>query len=263
MTVHVGGTFQILIDDAANSIYTDPASSTKLSGTPPAGGGQLVDYTRALGGTGIQQPFLEPLVVADGDTISLAIVLDAIQTLHMSVSGGGANLVFQENQIPVNIFPTLQTPGVARYLTSAATAQSYNDSSVLANVVRVYYASDGQPMYLFDEQTAGMVNQCSTPAAAYPVDPANVTPLNDGSKIGGWLGRDSTLTTCWVVPGQRDFSAYRAYMTLGSAANVGDSATLSCQATTAPTPPSSGMTYASGCPPITPAGTAALTLVAQ
>jgi hypothetical protein len=265
MTVHINGTFDVKVADATNGIYTDPASSTKLSTTAPAGGPAFVAYTRPLGGTGVEQAFATPLTVNEGDTISLAVVLDAIQTLRVTVSNSGSTLAFGDmNQIPVNIFPTLTTPGIARYLTTSGTAESYNDDSVLANIVRVYYAAGGgQPVYLFTEQTAGAINGCSTPAPAYPVDPAMSTPLTSGGKLGGWLGRDSTQTTCWAVPNDIAYATYRAYFTLGNAAAVGDTATLSCDATTAPTPPTSGSTYASGCPSITADATATLTLVAE
>ena len=266
MTVFVNGTFEVLVNDAVNDIYTDPAATTKLSSTAPSGGATPVPYTRPLGATGIEQQFATPLTLAEGDTLSLAIVLDAIHTLHVDVTDSGASLAFiNQDQIPVNIFPTLTTPGVARYLTTANTAESYNDSLVLANIVRVYYdaGSTGAALYAFTEQTAGTINGCSTPAPAYPVDPAMATPNGAGGKLGGWLGRDFTLTTCWVVPNMPDYSQYRAYFTLGDTANVGDTATLSCEQTTAPTPPSSGSTYSSGCPAITADATATLMLVAQ
>jgi len=38
---------------------------------------------------------------------------------------------------------------------------------------------------------------------------------------------------------------------MGKVPNIGDSTTLRCAQTTSPTPPSSGSTYASGCPPMT------------
>lgn len=262
MTLFVGGTYEVLIDDATNGFYTDPAAPSKLSTTAPSGGAQFITYTRPLGGGGAQQQFLAPVTVNEGDTLSLNIVLDAIHTVHVQVSGTSLSFV-DPDQVPVNVFPTLQKPGVARYLTTANTADSYNDSLVLANIMRAYYGSDGQPLYAFPEQTAGMINQCSTPAPAYPTDPAMSTPLNDGSRLGGWLGRDSTQTTCWVVPNDKAVTTYRAYFTLGNATTVGDMATLSCQKTTSPTPPSSGSTYAAGCPPITPDATANLQLVAQ
>ncbi len=263
MTIHINGTFEVLVNDVADGIYTDPAAVSKLSSTAPSGGAGFIQYTRPLGGTGIESQFPTPLVVAEGDTVSLAVVLDAIQTLRISVSG--SVLSFGDmNQIPVNIFATLDAPGVARYLTTSGTAESYNDSSVLANIVRVYYAANnGQPVYLFTEQTAGAINGCSTPAPAYPIDPSTSITYGDGSKIGGWLGRDSSQTTCWAVGSNKEWTGYRAYFTLGNTTAVGDSATLSCDATASPTPPTSGSTYASGCPAITADATGSLTLVAQ
>jgi len=264
MTVFVDGTFDVLINDATNGIYTDPASSSKLSATAPGGGAAFVQYVRPLGMSGIEQQFPTPITVTESDTISLAVVLDAIQTLPILVSSSGSSLAFKDlHQFPVNVFPTLSTPGVVKYFTSANTAESYNDSSVLANIVRVYEASGGgQPVYLMFHQTASPIS-CATPAPAYPVDPAMSASTIAGSKLGGWLGRDSSETTCWVVPVDSTYAAYKAVFSLTNAVNVGDSATVACDATSTPTPPTSGSTYASGCPTFTPDASTTLQLVAK
>jgi len=258
MTLFVDGTFQLQLSDAVNGIYTDSTSASLLATTAPAAGTSLVEYARPLGASGVEQLFATPLVVGDGDSVSLAIVLDAIQTLHISVSNSGTTLALTDmDQFPVDVFPTLDAPGVARYLTTANTASSYNDSLVLANILRVYYAAgtNGQPTYAFPEQTAGMINGCALPAPAYPADHAT-------SGLGGWLGRDAAGTTCWAS--SRDsWMSYEAYFTLADVSSVGSSAALSCEHTTAPTPPSSGATYASGCPAITATATAQMMLVAQ
>lgn len=269
MTVFVNGEFEILVSDATNGIHTDPASATGLSATAPAGGAAFVPYSRPLGATGVEQQFPAPLVVGSGDTISLSVVMDAVQTVILDVSGGGTVLAFNGSSwSPVNLFPTLGAPGVARYFTTAGTADSYNDSVVLANILRVYYAagSNGQPVYSLNQQVANTINTCAANAftkAAHPADPATTVPNDAGAKIGGWLGRDPAGTTCWALPADPAYSAYEAYLTLSNVTVVGSSGVLSCVNTATPAPPTSGPTYASGCPAITADATATLTLVAD
>jgi hypothetical protein len=43
--VDIANSFDVLIDDQVNNIYTDAASSTKLSSTRPAGGATMVNYS--------------------------------------------------------------------------------------------------------------------------------------------------------------------------------------------------------------------------
>jgi hypothetical protein len=257
MTVFVDGTAQVLVNDPVNGIFTDPGSGTGLSGTEPAGGATFVDYVRPLGESGVQVLFPEPLVVDEGGAVALTIVLDGIQTLPITVSGGGSSLQFGNlDYFPANVFPTLTAPGVARVYTSANTAESYNDDLVLANKLRVYGDADGQPIYAFTEQTATAINNCALPAPAYPSDPGGAPP------VGGWLGRDGAGTTCWAS--SRDgWQTYDGYFTFSDVTTVGGSGLLSCQDTTNPTPPTSGSTYASGCPTITATATDSLMLVAD
>jgi hypothetical protein len=262
ISAHFAGTFRVLIDDAVNGIYTDPTSATLLSSTEPAGGAQFIDYTRPLGDSAFEQPFVTPLVVDNlTTTLSLSLVMDGVQTLRVGVSDSGGTLAFRHpDAIPVNIFPTVGDVGVTRYFTTAGTAESYNDEVVLANILRVYYSPDGQPAYAFTEQTSGELNGCALPAVAFPGDPA--TSDFGAGPHGGWLGKDSSGTTCWAS--SRDsWATYEAYFTINDVASIGSSATLSCQHTTSPTPPSSGSTYASGCPAIAADVTVPMTLVAQ
>ncbi len=257
MTVFVDGAFEVLISDPSNGIFTDASAPSGLSAAEPSGGATFVDYVRPLGEAGFQALFVEPLIVDAADDVELTVVLDAIQTIPMTVSNGGNTLAFGNlDYAPANVFPTLTAPGVARVYTSANTAESYNDDVVLANKLRVYSSASGEPIYLFTEQTATAINTCALPAPAYPSAPGGTPP------VGGWLARDATGTTCWAS--SRDsWATYDGYFTFADVTTVGATGTLSCQDTTSPTPPASGSTYAAGCPAITASATATLMLVAD
>jgi hypothetical protein len=264
MTLFSDGTPEILIDDDVNGIFTDPDSPTRLSGTAPGGGAQPVSVAFTLGG-GAEQFFPQPLVVEEGDTIALAIVVDAIQSATIEISNGGADLEFNE-YFPAYLFPTLGTAGAPQYYSSSGTAESYNDDLVLADIMRVYYEPGGAPAYAIYQQRAGAMSGCTDAAhgiAAYPTDPDDVTPYNDGSRAGGWLGLDELGILCWAYAADKAYETYANYLTMDPVDSIGVSTTISCQQTTTPTPPSEGSTYASGCPAITADATADVMLVAD
>src|SRR5262245_50105296 len=86
MNLFVDPTAEVLISDATNGLYTDPSVPTKLSSTAPAGGASFVSVTATLG-TAFQQFFSTPLVVTD-QPVSLSVVIDAVQTVQLTSSGG-------------------------------------------------------------------------------------------------------------------------------------------------------------------------------
>lgn len=269
MDVFTDGTVQILISDAVNGIYTDPASSTGLSSIAPAGGAALVPVTTTLGG-GSSQYFVTPLVVGSGASLSLSLVVDAVQTTDVIVSGSGTVLEFGDYS-PVRIFPTIGDPGVPQFYNSLGTAESYNSSLVLPHLVRVYFGAGvgAQPIVASFDQLATTLNSCQAGASGlvYSADPASSPPWNaNGDRAGGWLGLDSSNNICGALAegGVPNYSQYHSYFSMQKAANVGDSTTFACELTTAPTPPTSGTTYASGCPAfVAVLGSAQLMLVAD
>ena len=75
--------------------------------------------------------------------------------------------------------------------------------------------------------------------------------------------KDDADTLCWVYAADATYETYNNYLTMDYVDTVGMTTTVSCEQTTNPTPPTSGSTYASGCPAITADTTVELTLVAQ
>src|SRR5438094_981152 len=192
-----------------------------------------------------------PLVVTD-QPVSLSVVIDAVQTVQLTSSGGTPPTF--GTYFPAYVFPSIGGVGKPQYYTSSGTADTYDDSTVLANIIRVYYEPNGAPTYSLFQQRGMSLMGCADGAygiGAHAADNRTTPVNNDGSRPGGWLGLDSTNTMCWVYAGDQTFSTYSNYLTMGKVPNIGDSTTLRCAQTTSPTPPSSGSTYASGCPPMT------------
>lgn len=256
----------ILISDAVNNIYTDPASASGLTSTAPVGGADFVPFTSEFG-AGFEQFFTTPLIVGTADVLSLAVLVDAVQTVQVNVSGGGTTLAFG-NYFPAVVVPTLGAPGAPQYYTSQGTADSYNGSLVLPNYLRIYYEAGvgGQPVRLSLDQLAMTINACQAGGFGYvfPGDAATSPPSSSGDRAGGWLAVDPSDVICAAVGSDSEFTSYHSYFRMGYVPNVGDSTTFSCELTSTPTPPTSGSTYESGCPPIVSVlGSASLMLVAN
>ena len=259
---------EILFDDAANGIYSDPAAATRIASTPPAGGAQFVPFT-PIGPGGTTGPFSlgafldQPFVFGtggNGASTDVFLALDLVHTVFGNVSGGTMTL---DESLPIP--PAFVIPGIG----SAPKQQFYTSTGTANNVpapcpvgcpsndenqsVRISYSAGAtQPYELFGPDF-GQVE---------PVDPATSPIYPDGCKRGGYLGFDGTRL-CWAMPADCLFTSYvqLCEMTLGS--SLGATSSVQCQHMTTVPAPSSGATYASGCPTIAPDTTATFTLVAH
>jgi hypothetical protein len=201
------------------------------------------------------------VTIDSGGTIpSVSLVADLIHTTFVTV-GAGMNF-FTDLPIPgVFIIPSLSGAGRVEYYTASGTALSAimpgptdNDS----HSVRVFYASPPQPSYI--------ISPVVGPSSAQSVNPATSPVESDlGFKAGGYAGLDATGALCWALPTTFAYQTY-AYLrrmqsvtTLGAATTV---QTLSLNGGQA-TAPTSGDTYASGCPTFTPTDQFSVTLVAK
>src|SRR5438046_10562521 len=131
----VDPTAEVLVSDATNGLYTDPSAPTKLSSTAPADGAAFVPVTATLG-TAFQQFFSTPLVVTD-QPVSLSVVIDAVQTVQLTSSGGTAPMF--GTYFPAYVFPSIGGVVKPQYYTSSGTADTYDDSTGPANILRVYF----------------------------------------------------------------------------------------------------------------------------
>lgn len=264
----VSTTAQVLINDATNNIYSDPASSTGLSNTAPSGGAQFVNLTvPGPGGSGnvmtvtsvLQTPFVVGTGKSDGGSASveLTIVADMIHTVFIDVRG--SSLTFDKSlpQPPVMLVASVTGPGKVEYYSPLGTGKNVQmglaSTGNEAGSVRVFYAPPPQPSFVF--------HVVPGPSEAFAANPARFTGSN--FKPGGYLGLDSTGTACWALPTDFTWASYSQLCTMKVPANVGETASLRCQHLSSVPAPVSGDTYASGCPTIAPDSTTTLTLVAR
>jgi len=263
--VGVRTTFDVMLTDAANGFFTDPASPTGLSTTAPAGGSQFVSFVvPGPGGQGdvltSQTFFTTPLVVSAGGTVTLDIVEDMIHTVFANVSGAAASFDTSLPLPAVQLIPSVTGAGRVEFYSPTGTALDAlmpGPTDDESGSVRVFYADPSQPAYVFSPVPGGPSQAWNVSPASSPVNPAN------GFRAGGYLGLDASGVLCWALPADYTYAQYSAICEMSVAAAIGDSTTLSCQHVTSVPAPISGDTYASGCPTITPDVQRTLTLVAR
>jgi hypothetical protein len=267
LDVAVANSFDVLVDDQVNNIYSDPASPTKLSSTRPAGGPQMVNYsvtlTAELHGVLSSRIYLPAAVTIDsGGTIpTVSLVADMIHTTFVTATGSSMNF-FTDLPLPgVYLIPSLSGAGRVEYYTSSGTALSAKmpgSTDNDAHSVRVFYASPPQPAYI--------ISPVVGPSSAQAVNPAKSPVQSDlGFRAGGYAGLDASGSLCWALPTTFAYQSY-AYLrrmqsltTLGATTTVQTLALNGGQATV----PTTGDTYASGCPTFTPTDQFTVTLVAK
>jgi len=262
--VGVGTTFDVMLSDATNGFFSDPASPTGLSTTPPAGDSQFVSFVvPGPGGQGdvltAQTFFTSPLVVAPGASVDLTIVEDMIHTVFANVSGGAASFDTSLPLPAVQLVPSVAGAGRVEFYSPTGTALDAlmpGPTDDESGSVRVFYASPSEPSYVFSPVPG--------PSQAWNVSPAT-SPANpsSGFRAGGYLGLDANGVLCWALPADYTYAQYSEICEMSVVASVGGTTTLRCQHVTTAPPPVSGDTYASGCPAITPDVQRTLTLVAR
>jgi hypothetical protein len=273
MGIGVSTTFDVLVDDAVNGFYTDPNTATKLATAPPTGGAQFVSLTVAgPGGAGnvLNQAtyFAHPVVVTasgsvggdDGGIttgVTVDIVEDMIHTLFANVSGGVATFDTSLPLPAVQMMASIEGAGSVAFYTdsgSAGNATLGGPTDDDSNSVRLFYDGTGAASYEFHPVLG--------PSQAWNANPAN-SPQSGTFRAGGYLGVDASGTLCWAIPQDYTYAQYNGICEMQVVTTLGATTTLRCQTTSTVPPPTTGDTYASGCPAITPTSTVTLTLVAH
>ncbi|HEY2745815.1 MAG TPA: hypothetical protein VGL86_14365 [Polyangia bacterium] len=273
MGIGISTTFEVLISDATNGFYTDPNAATKLSSTAPAGGAQFVSVTvPGPGGSGTvlsqQTYFTHPIAVTasgsvgddDGGTtpgINVDIVEDMVHTVFANVSSGVASFDLSLPFPPVQLMASIEGAGRVAFYSETGTAGAAlmpGPTDDESTSVRLFYDGTGAASSLW-HPTVG-------PSSAWNANPAN-SPLSGTSRAGGYLGIDASGTLCWAIPQDYSYQTYVGICEMKVASSIGATTSLQCQTTSTVPPPTSGDTYASGCPTITATTTTTLTLVAQ
>jgi hypothetical protein len=254
-----GETFELLISDQANGIFTDPESPTKLSATEPAGGAKaltLPNPAASLGGGGVRFP--TPVTVKDGETLTVSVLLNALQRIQVNVGGGTIQLGADGNGLPG--FPdaamAVGTPAaIAFYVNDAlGTAHSYNGSTMGMNnplAIQVLYGNGMVPAFL--NMSNGDLPGCGHIQVLFVFAGRGNGYLGlDGAGVLGWAGFSDVAST-----------NYSAVMSMPQISTLGATTTFKCLTTTTdPAPP--GDSFSSGAPVIpSPTREEVMTLVAK
>jgi hypothetical protein len=274
MGIGVSTTFEVLIADAANGFYSDPNATTKLSSTAPSGGAQFVSITfPGPGGSGNvlsqQTYFTHPIALTptgsvggdDGGTlqgVTVDIVEDMVHTVFANVSSGVASFDLSLPFPPAQMMASIEGAGRVAFYSESGTAGDVimpGPTDDESTSVRVFYDGTGAASYLF-HPTVG-------PSQAWNANPASSPGGSGMFRAGGYLGVDASGTLCWTVPQDYTYASYNQLCEMQTVTTLGATTSLRCQTMTSVPPPTSGDTYASGCPTITPTTTTVLTLVAQ
>lgn len=252
-------TYQMLLDDGVNGFFTNGTSVvTSDPGTPsfntytvpgPGGVGTVLGTTTYL---------TAALVVDESHPVQVDVLVDMIHTVGADVSGGAVTVDVSAPTLPATLVPSVLGAGKAEFY-SAESDPGNMKIGPLGNTgtwggVRVFYAEPSQPSYLFYPVVG--------PSQAYNVDPAKAPANGTSNKAGGYLGIDGSNTMCWAMPTDSTYTAYTRVCKM-PIVSPGSTTTVSCQTGSTAPAPTSGDTYASGCPTITPNETLNVTLIAN
>jgi hypothetical protein len=275
-------TAQVLFNDPVNGFYSDPSSATLISATAPAGGAAFVSYTPSTGSAlnygvfTLSGRFIDPFVLgsASGGTLpdggpvlataDVYVTTDLVHTMFGFVNGSGQLTLDGSLPIPP-VFVRAAIGGAPKEVFYTATGSAGNVFECPSSStgvpctnddnysVRILYGpTSQQPIELFGP-TYGQVH--AGDAAKSAVQP-------DGCRLGGYLGFDGT-NVCWAMPTNCGFTGYAKICSMTPAPTLGSTTTIRCQHLSNAPPPTSGATYASGCPALTPDETTTVTFVAH
>lgn len=249
-----GPDYELTVDDAVNGMYTDPSNPAKVTTTAPAGGGQPITVPNPFASLGMQvSHFGSKLTVNDGDTVTVSVLLQGLQSIQITITGGVAQLGIDGNNMPK--FPdsvtSVGTPARIAFYANAAlgTPYSVNASALMEKDMAVYVLYSGtSPAFL--GYSSNHLKPCfSQTAFVYP------------AKNNGYLGLDSTGMLGWSgfsdMTGQMPSSLWRMHQV----DTKGGTTTLECLSTTTdPMPP--GDSFSSGAPNFsTPTASMPMTLL--
>ncbi len=253
-------TFDLEVSDAIEGFYTDPSSPTKLSATMPSGGAQPVTMPNPYAKLGTQMTMLaSPLVVKDGDTVTLSILLAALQSIQVNVNAGTLKFGADGNGDPrfPDVVLATSTPAGVAYYVNADVANAYAFTGGAGKTpfsVSVMYSNGGQPAELDTLAFAG-------PASLTGCGPLQIAHVFPG-KGNGYLGMDPSGIIGWASFSDMQATMYSAVMSMQQVASVGQMTTFKClDMTTDPMPPGDSFTTAPAIP--NPTYTTTLTLVAK
>lgn len=257
-------TYQVLIDDSINGFYT--TSSGITTGEAPAAGAEYLSVTSASSGDtfGNTSYLASPLTVAEGDTVTVSIVVSGLQFFRVSVSGGAVSLGGDTNSDPFrpDMTASVTAPASLGFYVAPeiGTALSYNSSTSGASEIRsvsTYYSSATTPTFL-------VLGLDGTPSTCSPIGVSGaINGPPNGNTLGGYLGLDSEGVLGWALPTDDTWATYATEFNMAQLTTLGETTELNCEEISSDPAPS-GNTFASGAPTITsPDYSTDMMLVAQ
>ncbi len=248
----VDSTFEILIDDPVNGIFTDPDAASLASTVEPVGGAQFV--TLGVGqGAGVPDltaTFVEPLVIDENSLApSIDAILHGVHTVWLFVTGTSLEL---NTQLPAIPFPAPSAIGAIKYYSNLDTAANAYDGPGPAPPI------PSAVLELIDVNGPVYVGYNSP--TFQTCFPGGGTFANRESH---YLGLDSSSKLCWRVESNVELGTYMGLMSMPELSQIGQSGAVSCFATADPPEPADGVSYASGCPSFTPDDQVTMFLVAD
>jgi len=258
--------FEVLIDDASNGFFSDPAAPSGISRTRPSSGAQFIHYRAhlspgAFNKVGSATYLTTPLVIDSGSAPTITLVADMIHTLFLNViiAGGAAAIDTVRPAAPVALVPSAAGAGKVEFYSSSGTALNVRmpgETDAESRSVRVFYATPPQPSYVFSPYPAG-------PSQAFNISPAKSPSFAD-QRAGGYLGVDGSGVLCFALPKDNfSYTQYSIVRRMPLVGTLGASTVVTGQHMLNAPAPVSGDTYSSGCPTIVPDESYTVYLVAR
>ncbi|MEK7400811.1 MAG: hypothetical protein AABZ80_00460 [Gemmatimonadota bacterium] len=270
VTIAYGTTYQVLIADAAASIWSDPTAPTKLRSTLPAGGAALISVTdqNSTMATNYQTTYFpSPVAVSKENPPQLYVVFNPIHWMFSQANGGTPGVLTMGGNPP--IIPALSNFGKAEFYSNLGSIQSFRASACAGNAS----ACSSFLVLYSDVNTAQSVAHIDGDLQACngTTGMPNVSFSQNGLSWGtfGMLGLDAGGVLTWAMPGAMTSSntgiqGYRGLAQMTAVSTLGGSTTLTYMCTTSPPAPVGGaLNYSSGHPTFTPTGSVSLTLLAR
>jgi hypothetical protein len=244
LNLEFNGTVQILVNDATHGFYSTP---TGIVTTAPAGGAQPWTFPIPGAGGGSFQPspivFPKPLVVTDSGTLTLSIVLGALQFFDVTVANGAVTIPSGSPNVPGMIAAVGAVAKTEFYSRQGiGTADSYcayfcaGTSPTGITSVALYYADATTPV-IGAMGNNGIGSNC---------------PTGGFSTIGAvksYMGLDASGNVSWAMGTDLSYTAYAAELQMARVSTIGGTTTLYCKGISADPAPAGG-SFASGAPGI-------------
>lgn len=249
----------VWLDDPEAGLFTDGLGVV----TEPPAGGAAPSVIEDLIQDGMWTDLPTPWIVDDTTDTALSVVVSGQHTVTVQVAGSAATWA---RSFGAMLFLSPGTVAKATYYSAAGTTSTLHPQSHgFPNELVLFYEDDATPSYAFVKAGAASA-ACRTPQergwfGAWNAAPG---PLNaEGQTTGGYLGRDASGTICFATPWTPDFATYDSFWWFPEATARGEVVPFSCAKADAVPAPTSGDTWASGCPAFDADATFSATLVAD